>query len=59
VCTVLNPLAIGFSLGGQLLKIIPPTPKLRPGSPPEFSLLSPHAGSKTISVQDVRQRFGE
>jgi hypothetical protein len=44
---LLNPLAIGVTLGGQLLDIVVPRPKLRAGYPHEFSLLSQRAATRT------------
>jgi hypothetical protein len=46
---LLNPLAIGVTLGGQLLDIVAPRPKLRAGYTHEFSLLSPRAVARTGS----------
>jgi hypothetical protein len=44
---LLNPLAIGVSIGGLLLEIVAPRPKPRAGIPYEFSLLSAPAVSRT------------
>jgi hypothetical protein len=44
---VLNPLAIGVTLGGQLLDIVVPRPKPRYGYVNESSLLSQRAASRT------------
>jgi hypothetical protein len=44
---LLNPLAIGVTLGGRLLEIVVPRPKLRAGYPHEPSLLSPRAVMRT------------
>jgi hypothetical protein len=44
---LLNPLAIGVTLGGQFLDIVVPRPKLRAGYPHEFSLLSQRAATRT------------
>lgn len=45
---MLNPLAIGVTVGGQLLDVVVPRPKPRVGVPDESSLLSPRAGSRTL-----------
>jgi hypothetical protein len=45
---LLNPLAIGVTLGGQLLDIVVPRQKLRAGYPHEFSLLSQRAVTRTV-----------
>ncbi len=44
---MLNPLAIGVTLGGLLLEIILPRPKPRAGSAYEPSLLSVRTDSRT------------
>ncbi len=44
---MLNPLAIGVTLGGQLLDLVAPRPKLRAGYSHEFSLLSQRAVTRT------------
>jgi hypothetical protein len=44
---LLNPLAIGVTLGGLLLDIIAPRPKPRAGFAHEFSLLSPRTVPRT------------
>jgi hypothetical protein len=44
---LLNPLAIGVTLGGLLLDVIVPRPKPRAGFVPESSLLSKRAVSRT------------
>ena len=44
---MLNPLAIGVTLGGLLLEIVAPRPKPRAGSAYESSLLSTHAVPRT------------
>ncbi len=54
---LLNPLAIGVSLGGQLLDIVAPRPKLRAGAPQEFSLLSQRAGTRTAPGAHDNRRF--
>jgi len=54
---LLNPLAIGVTLGGQLLNIVAPRPKLRAGYPPEFSLLAGGAGMRTLPGTFTDQEF--
>ena len=54
---LLNPLAIGVTLGGQLLDIVAPRPKPRYGTAHEFSLLSPRAVSRTASEGVAVQEF--
>jgi len=54
---LLNPLAIGVTLGGQLLDIAVPRPKLRAGNSPEFSLLSQRTGTRTGFVASQDQEF--
>jgi hypothetical protein len=44
-----NPIAIGVALGGHLLDLILPRPKLRAGYSPELSLLSPRSDTRTAS----------
>jgi len=44
---MLNPLAIGVTLGGLLLDVVAPRPKPRAGIPYESSLLSEHAVPRT------------
>ena len=44
---MLNPLAIGVTLGGLLLDVVVPRPKPRAGGPYESSLLSERAVSRT------------
>ncbi len=44
---MLNPLAIGVTLGGLLLDVIAPRPKPRAGFVSETSLLSRRAASRT------------
>jgi len=44
---VVNPLAIGVTVGGLLLDVIVPRPKPRVGVSYETSLLSIHPGSRT------------
>ena len=44
---MLNPLAIGVTLGGLLLDLVVPRPKPRAGFAHEFSLLSERSGSRT------------
>jgi hypothetical protein len=56
---LLNPLAIGVTLGGQLLDIVVPRQKLRAGYPHEFSLLSQRADARTGSRSiDAEQYVG-
>jgi hypothetical protein len=52
---MLNPLAIGVTLGGLLLDVVVPRPKPRAGFSYESSLLSQRAGSRTpwSTVADV------
>ena len=50
---MLNPLAIGVTLGGQLLDVVAPRPKLRTGYPPEFSLLSQRTGMRTAATHTL------
>ena len=45
---MLNPLAIGVTLGGQFLDIVAPRPKLRVVDSPEFSLLAVRFDSRTV-----------
>jgi len=45
---LLNPLAIGVTLGGQLLDLVAPRPKLRVGNAPESSLLSERLDTRTV-----------
>ena len=54
---MLNPLAIGVTLGGQLLDLVAPRPKLRAGYRHEFSLLSLRAGSRTVPGAAEAQGF--
>ena len=53
---MLNPLAIGVTVGGLLLDVVAPRPKPRAGLPHEPSLLSKRAVSRTprhdIGVQE-------
>jgi hypothetical protein len=51
---VLNPLAIGVTVGGLLLDVIVPRPKPRIGVPDEFALVSQDADSRTPSQPTVR-----
>lgn len=44
---MLNPLAIGVTLGGQLLDLLVPRPKPRAGYPVELSLLSQRTVTRT------------
>ncbi len=44
---MLNPLAVGVTLGGQFLDVIAPRPKPRAGSPVEPSLLSQRTVTRT------------
>ena len=44
---LINPLAIGVSIGGLFLDIVAPRPKPRAGLPQEPSLLSKRAVSRT------------
>jgi hypothetical protein len=44
---LLNPLAIGVTLGGLLLDVLIPRPKPRVGCAAELSLLSTRAGVRT------------
>jgi hypothetical protein len=44
---LLNPLAIGVTLGGLLLDVVVPRPKPRAGLPTEPSLLSHRTVSRT------------
>jgi hypothetical protein len=54
---LLNPLAIGVSLGGQLLDIVVPRPKLRAGITYELSLLSERAVTRTASTAGHAHEF--
>jgi len=45
---LLNPLAIGVNLGGQLLDLVAPRPKLRAGYTHELSLLSQRTVTRTV-----------
>ena len=47
VIPVLNPLAIGVTLGGRLLDVVAPRPKPRAGLPLGSSLLSERAVTRT------------
>jgi hypothetical protein len=47
---MLNPLAIGVTLGGQLLDLFVPRPKPRAGFPAELSLLSQRTVTRTLRV---------
>jgi hypothetical protein len=55
---LLNPLAIGVTLGGQLLDIVVPRPKLRAGFTHEFSLLSQRSVARTSSGTAVEEYVG-
>jgi hypothetical protein len=44
---MLNPLAIGVTVGGLLLDVVVPRPKPRVGAAAELPLLSPRSGSST------------
>lgn len=56
---MLNPLAIGMTLGGQFLDIVVPRPKLRAGHPLGLSLLSQHAVTRTAPVvRDAHEHVG-
>jgi hypothetical protein len=53
---LLNPLAIGMTLGGLLLDVIAPRPKPRVGLPLESSPLTRTAGSRTpLAVPEVHE----
>jgi hypothetical protein len=54
---LLNPLAIGVTLGGQLLDIVVPRPKLRAGYPHEFSLLSQRAVTRTAPMRTTVEEY--
>jgi hypothetical protein len=45
---MLNPLATGVTLGGQLLDLLVPRPKPRAGCPAEPSLLSQRTVTRTL-----------
>jgi hypothetical protein len=53
---VTNPLALGVTLGGLLLDVVVPRPKPRAGLPPDVTLLSGPAGSRTRPHDGARGR---
>jgi hypothetical protein len=55
---MLNPLAIGVTLGGQLLDLFAPRPKPRAGFPAELSLVSQRTVTRTLPVT-AADEFGD
>jgi hypothetical protein len=51
---VLNPLAIGVTLGGRLLDVVAPRPKPRAGLPLDISLLSERTVTRTRPASAAR-----
>ena len=56
---LLNPLAIGVTVGGQSLELVLSGPKLRAGQSHEFSLLSKRAVTRTVpGIAEVQGYVG-
>lgn len=55
--TLLNPLAIGVTLGGWMLDIVVPRPKPRYGYPREHALHRPRAAARITFVEASLQEL--